>query len=102
MSIANASRRSSRRATPGPRGTWFLLIAIPLDAAGLYLVFAALHFIPDAWPAAERPSWALLATAVGLFALARAIALMTLRRLLRWRAASDAWSKMVSHGPRTR
>jgi len=102
MFVPKSSRRASRRSIPGPRGTWSLLIAIPLDAVGLYLVLAALHLIPEAWPAAERPSWALLATAVGLFALARAIALMTLRRLLRWRAASDGWSKMVSQGPRTR
>jgi hypothetical protein len=102
MPVPNASRRASKRASPGPRGTWSLLIAIPLDAAGLYLVLAALHLIPEAWPAAERSSFVLLALAVGLFALARAIALMTLRRLLRWRAASDAWSKMVSNGPRTR
>ena len=102
MPVRDTARRRSSQATSGPRGAWSLLIAIPLDAVGLYLTLAALHLIPEAWPAAERPSWALLATAVALFALARAIALTTLRRLLRWRAASDAWSKMVSQGSRGR
>lgn len=102
MHVPNAGRRASPRATSGPRGAWPLLIAIPLDAAGLYLTLAALHLIPEAWPAAERSSWVLLATAVALFALARAIALMALRRLLRWRCASDAWSKMISQGSRSR
>ena len=91
----------ARRGRGSPRGIWSLLVAIPLDAAGLYLVLAALHLIPDAWPAAERSTWTLLAAAVGLFALARAIALVALRSLLRWRSASDAWSKIASQGPRT-
>jgi hypothetical protein len=90
-----------RRGQDAPRGTWSLLLAIPIDVAGLYLVLAALHLIPDAWPAAETPTWTLLATAVGLFALARAIALLALRSLLRWRAASDAWSKIASQRPHT-
>jgi len=96
-----ALKLRSRRRGGAPRGTWSLLLAIPLDVAGLYLVLAALHLVPDAWPAAETPTWALLATAVGLFALARAIALLALRSLLRWRAASDAWSKIASQGRHT-
>jgi hypothetical protein len=94
----------TRRARHGsaPRGAWSLLLAIPLDVVGLYLVLAALHFIPDAWPAAETPTWTLLATAVGLFALARAIALMALRSLLRWGKTSDAWNKIASQGPHSR
>lgn len=96
------NRRRSARRRHGPRAAWSLLIAIPLDAAGLYLALAALHLIPEAWPAAEHSSWVLAAAAVALFASARAIALVALRRLVRWRAASDAWSKLVSHGPRTR
>ena len=95
-------RHMGRRGTEAPRGAWSLLLAIPLDVAGLYLVLAALHFIPEAWPAAETPTWMLLATAVGLFALARTIALLALRSLLRWRAASDGWSKVASQRPRTR
>lgn len=102
MRVPNARRRASSRAALAQHGAWSLLIAIPLDAVGLYLTLAALHLIPTAWPAAERSSWVLLAAAVVLFALARAIALTTLRRLLRWRAASDAWSKMVSQGSRSR
>lgn len=94
--------RFDPRRRGGPRGAWSLLVAIPLDALGLYLVLAALHLVPEAWPAAEKPTWTLLAAAVGLFALARAIALVALRSLLRWRAASDAWSKIASQGPRTR
>ena len=88
----------ARRTSHGPRGgAWPLLVAIPLDVAGLYLVLAALHLVPDAWPGPERSSWALLAAAVGLFAAARAIALVALGRLVRWRAASEAWSRLVSH-----
>ena len=102
MSAPGANPRASKQASAAPRGVWSLLVAIPLDAAGLYLVLAALHLLPEAWPAAALSSWMLLATAVGLFALARAIALMTLRRLLRWRVAADAWSKMISQGPRAR
>jgi hypothetical protein len=102
MSSIPGKRRTVRRNTEAPRGAWSLLLAIPLDVAGLYLVLAALHFIPEAWPGAERPTWILIATAVGLFALARAIALLALRSLLRWRAASDAWSKIASQGPHTR
>ena len=94
--------RFTRRYRDGPRGAWSLIVAIPLDAAGLYLVLAALHLLPNAWPAAEKPTLTLLALAACLFAAARAIALVALRRLLRWRAASDAWSKIVSQGPHTR
>ena len=93
--------RSARRGRAAPRGTWSLLLAIPLDVAGLYLVLAALHLVPDAWPAAETPTWTLVAMAVALFALARAIALLALRSLIRWRAASDAWSKLASQRPHT-
>jgi hypothetical protein len=102
MKLIAHKPRSRRRGSGAPRGTWSLLLAIPLDVAGLYLVLAALHLIPDAWPAPETPTWTLLATAVALFALARAIALLALRSLLRWRAASDAWSKIASQGPHTR
>ena len=97
-----APRRPARRGRAAPRGTWSLLLAIPLDIAGLYLVLAALHLVPDAWPAAETPTWTLVAMAVALFALARAIALLALRSLIRWRAASDAWSKLASQRPHTR
>ena len=95
-------RPATRYRHHGPRGAWSLLVAIPLDAAGLYLVLAAMHLLPDAWPAAEEPASTLLALAACLFAAARAIALVTLRRLLTWRAASDAWSKIVSSGRPTR
>lgn len=101
MRPARNSRRSARK-SHGPRATWSLALAIPLDVAGLYLALAALHLIPQAWPAAEHSSWVLAAAAVALFAAARAIALVALRRLVRWRAASDAWSKFVSQGPHTR
>ena len=98
-SSSNTGRRAAR-ATHGPRGAWSLLVAIPLDAAGLYLVLAALHLVPEAWPAAASAPWILVCAAVALFAAARAIALMTLRRLLRLRAASDGWSKVVSQRSR--
>ena len=101
MSWLAPKRRSRRRGQAAPRGTWSLLLAIPLDVAGLYLVLAALHLVPDAWPAAETPTWTLVAMAVGLFALARAIALVALRSLIRWRSASHAWSKLASHRTHT-
>ena len=102
MAPLRNSRSAARRPSHGPRATWSLLIAIPLDAGGLYLALAALHLIPQAWPAAEHSSWILAGAAVALFASARAIALVALRRLVHWRAASDAWSKLVSNGPHTR
>jgi hypothetical protein len=86
----------------GPRALWSLLAAVPLDAAGLYLVLSALHLVPTGWPAADAPSSALLAAAVALLALARVIALIAVRHLLRWRAASDEWSRTVVRDPHAR
>jgi len=80
----------------GPSGAWSLWVVIPLDALGLYLVLAALELIPPSWPAPHLAAWATLTGAVVLFALARAIALLALRRLLRWRLASDAWSRIAA------
>jgi len=71
-------------------------VVVPLDALGLYLVLAALELIPSSWPTPHLAPWVTLASAVAFFALARAIALIALRRLLRWRIASDAWSKAVA------
>ncbi len=80
----------------GPSGAWSLWVVIPLDALGLYFVLAALELIPSSWPAPHLAPWVTLAGAVALFALARAIALVALRRLLRWRIASDAWRKIAA------
>lgn len=87
-----------RRSAPrhGPSGAWSLWVVIPLDVMGLYLALAALEIIPPNWPAPHLAAWATLTGAVALFALARAIALLALRRLLRWRLASDAWRKMAT------
>lgn len=104
----NAARKSDAlgaRPLPahdGPRALWSLLAAVPLDAAGLYLVLSGLHLLPEGWPAAGAPSGALLAAAAVLFALARLIALIAVRHLLRWRAASDEWSRTVVRGPHLR
>lgn len=100
--MGSTKQRARRRRSHGPRSAWSLLVAIPLDIAALYLVLAALHLVPDAWPAAEHSRWALLAAAVALFAAARAIALLALHRLVRWRAASEAWSRLVTQRPHTR
>lgn len=80
----------------GPSGAWSLWVVIPLDALGLYLTLAALGLIPSSWPAPHLATWVTLTGAVALFALARAIALLALRRLLRWRLSSDAWSKIAA------
>jgi len=77
---------------------WSLLAAVPLDAAGLYLALSAFHLVPSGWPAAELPSSTLFAAAAVSFALARAIALIALRHLLRWRSASNDWSRRVVRG----
>jgi hypothetical protein len=80
----------------GPAGAWSLWIVIPLDAIGLYLTLAALDFIPHGWPTPRMSAWVTLGAAIALFSLARAIALLALRRLLNWRIASDSWSKLAS------
>jgi len=80
----------------GPSGAWSLWVVIPLDALGLYLVLAALGLIPSNWPAPHFTAWVTLTGAVAIFALARTIALFALRRLLRWRIRSDAWSKVAA------
>jgi hypothetical protein len=77
---------------------WSLLAAVPLDAAGLYLTLSAFHLVPSGWPGAELPSSTLFAAAAVSFALARVIALIALRHLLRWRAASNDWSRRVVRG----
>lgn len=83
------------RPVHGPAGAWSLWVVIPLDALGLYLTLAALDFIPHGWPTPRASVWVTLGAAIGLFSLARAIALVALRRLLNWRIASDSWSKMA-------
>ncbi len=85
------------RPARGSTGSCRLWIAIPLDVAGLYLLLAGLHVIPQAWPAPDWAAWLLVAAAAVLFALARAVALIALRGLMRWRLASDSWSRMVTH-----
>lgn len=100
MTLERPLRAPRRQATRGPSGSCRLWIAIPLDVAGLYLLLAGLHVIPQAWPAPDLSIWILLGAAIVLFALARAVALIALRGLLRWRLASDSWSKIVSHRSR--
>ena len=92
---ARATETRSRRGH-GPSGAWSLWIVIPLDALGLYLVLAALNWIPRGWPAPHVDPWTTLTAAVALFALARAIALLALRRLLHWRIASESWRKIAA------
>jgi hypothetical protein len=47
--------------------------------------------------------WVTLGAAIALFSMARAIALLALRRLLNWRIASDSWSRIAnSHRTRVR
>ncbi len=88
-------RKRPHHGARGPAGAWTLWIAIPLDAAGLYLVLACLDLLPVAWPTPHAHGWVLIAAAVALFAAARAIALVALRGLLKWRIASDSWSRLV-------
>lgn len=96
------SRDDRPQRTHGPSGAWSLWIVIPLDALGLYLVLAALEMIPAGWPAPHIAAWITLTSAVVLFALARAIALLALRHLVRWRLASEAWRKIsASQRPHT-
>ncbi len=92
---ARTTETQSRR-RHGPSGAWSLWIVIPLDALGLYLVLAALDWIPPGWPAPQVDPWTTLTTAVALFALARTIALLALRRLLHWRIASESWRKITA------
>lgn len=87
---------SGGRQAHGPSGVWSLWIVIPLDALGLYLILAALDFIPQGWPTPRLSPWIMLAAAIALFALARAIALLALRHLLRWRIASDSWRRIAA------
>jgi hypothetical protein len=87
---------SSAARSHGPAGAWSLWIVIPLDALGLYLILAAFDLIPRHWPSPHLAAGLTIANAVLVFALARAIALIALRRLLRWRHASDAWSRIAA------
>jgi len=96
MSERVPETEASPRKQRGPSGAWSLWIVIPLDALGLYLVLAALNWIPRSWPAPPIDTWTTLTGAVALFALARAIALLALRRLLHWRVASDSWRKIAA------
>lgn len=96
MSERAPTTQTHSRRRHGPSGAWSLWIVIPLDALGLYLVLAALNWIPHGWPAPQVAPWTTLATAVALFALARAIALLALRRLLHWRIASESWRKIAA------
>ncbi len=94
----NPSTPAPEHPTHGPSGAWSLWVVIPLDAIGLYLTLAALDFIPHGWPTPRMSVWVTLGAAIALFSLARAIALLALRRLLNWRIASDSWSKFsASH-----
>jgi len=97
----DTSHPSTERPPHGPAGAWSLWVVIPLDAIGLYLTLAALDFIPHGWPTPRASVWVTLGAAIGVFSLARAIALLVLRRLLNLRIASDSWRK-VAGSQRTR
>jgi hypothetical protein len=97
------STPAPQRPIHGPSGAWSLSVVIPIDAVGLYLTLAALDFIPHGWPTPRMSVWVTLGAAIALFSMARAIALLALRRLLNWRIASDSWSRIAnSHRTRVR
>jgi hypothetical protein len=96
MSKRPQSTETGSRKRHGPSGAWSLWIVIPLDVIGLSLVLAALNWIPRSWPAPPIDAWMTLTAAVALFALARAVALIALRRLLHWRVASDSWRRVAA------
>jgi len=102
MRAGGQSNGGGQRAFSGPGGLWPLLAAVPLDLGGFYLALSALHVVPAGWPAADLSTATLVTAATGLFAAARAIALIALRHLLHWRAASNAWSRAAVRDPQSR
>lgn len=83
------------RATQPPRTSFTLLLAIPFDLAGLYFALAALGLVPLGWLDPALGSGSLLAVAFALWGIARLLALLSVRRWLYWRVASDGWRRLA-------
>lgn len=87
---------ASQSLSHGPSWIWTLAIAIPFDIAGLYLTLAAVHLLPKAWPVPAMSDGVIIVVAVLLFAVARVLVVIGVRRVVRWRDTSAAWRRLTT------